>query len=271
MKVKNSPEYKNSIRQHNRRFKPRHLLLGKEYIYKEENSTLDTPVFLDFNQLSFNTVDGFKIRLPLEYNKKDTLGKHLIIRPELSYAFSREEVNYGLVANYRYNGLKRAWIGFEAGSQSFDFNQEQGINPLLNSVSSLFFKNNDMKLFEKNFIQIKHRMDMAKGLQLKTDFEYSKRKQLVNQTSFAFTNPNDRHYSNNIPDGMDPELMGDNNALIFHAELEHTPRHRYYIKKEAKQMSHYKQPPTFTLNYRQGFKGILNSDSQFSCIGASIH
>lgn len=271
MRVKNSPEYKDSIRQYNRKFKLSHLFFGKYYIYKEENSTLSTPGFLDFTQLSFNTVDGFKIKLPFEYNKKDTLGKHLIIKPELSYAFSRESVNYGLAANYRYDGLKRAWIGFEAGSKSFDFNQKQGISPLLNSVSSLFFKRNYMKLFEKNFMQIKHRTDLANGLQLKTDFEYSKRKQLVNHTSFSFTNPNDRTYSSNIPDGVNPVLVGDNNALIFNAELEYTPRHRYYIKKGVKQMSQYKQQPTFTLNYRQGFKGILNSDSQFSYIGASIH
>ena len=35
-------------------------------------------------------------------------------------------------------------------------------------------------------------------------------------------------------------------------------------------MSQYKQQPTFTLNYRQGFNGILNSDSKFSYIGASV-
>jgi len=271
MKVKNSPEYKDSIRQANRKFKPRHILFGKEYIYKEENTTLVTPGLLDFTKVSFNTVDGFKIRLPFEYQKKDTLGKQLNIKPELSYAFSRERVNYGLAANYRYNGLKRAWIGFEAGCQSFDFNQKQGINPLLNSASSLFFKNNYMKLFEKDFIQLKHRTDLANGFQLKTDVEYSKRKQLVNQTSFSFSNTNNRSYSNNIPDGIDPELVKDHNALIFSADIEYTPRHRYYIKKGAKQMSPYKQYPTFTLNYRQGLNSLLNSDSQFSYIGASIH
>ena len=89
-----------------------------------------------------------------------------------------------------------------------------------------------MKLFEKDFTQIKHIISLANGLQLKRDLEYSKRKQLNDQTSFSFINTNARSYSNNIPDGVVPKLVRNNNYLIFNTELEYTLDRAITLKRE---------------------------------------
>jgi len=270
VKVKNTPEYKDSVRIANRRFKFNHLLWGKTYKYKESNSRLSTPGLLGYDKVSYNTVQGFTFDAPFSYTKSDTLGHYFDMTSNLSYAFSREHLDYTIGSRYRYNGLKRAWFGFKAGSKVVDFNEHSGIDPMLNMITSLYFKDNHMKLYDKNYISIWHETDLANGLNLYTSLEYANRKQLYNTNKFYFSGPSDNKYSSNIPQSIDPELIRDNKALTLTARLAYTPRHRYTVKKGVKRMTSHHSQPTFSLLYKQGIKTVFDSETDFSFLEASV-
>jgi len=270
VKVKNTPEYKDSVRRANREFKFNHILFGKTYKYKESNSRLSTPGLLSIDKVSYNTVQGFTFDAPFSYSKSDTLGHYFEMTSNLTYAFSREHLDYTIGSNYRYNGMKRAWIGFEAGSKSIDFNEDSGINPMLNSITSLYYKDNHMKLYDKNYVSIWHETDLANGLNLYTELEYANRKQLQNNNSFYISGPSDNTYTSNIPQGIDPSLIHNNKALTFIAQLEYTPHHRYTVKKGVKRNIWYHSQPTFGLLYKQGIKSALDSEVDFSFLEASV-
>lgn len=270
VKKKNTPEYKDSVRRANREFKFKHLLFGKTYYYKESISRFSTPGLLSIDKISYNTVQGFTFNAPFAYTKKDTLGHFLSLKSDLTYAFSREHLDFGLSGRYRYNGMKRAWLGFAAGSKAVDFNQNTGIDPMLNMISSLNFKDNYMKLYDKNYISIWHSTDLANGLNLFTKVGYYDRKQLFNNNSFYFTNPSDNDYTSNIPEGVAPGLVLDNKAFIVSARLEYTPRHRYRISKGVKRMVSFHSQPTFSLFYKQAIKDAFNSDSDYTQLEASV-
>ncbi|MCZ4694699.1 carboxypeptidase-like regulatory domain-containing protein [Ancylomarina euxinus] len=270
VKVKNTPEYKDSVRRANREFKFNHLLWGKTYRYKESNSRLSTPGLLAFDKISYNTVQGFTFDAPFSYTKKDTIGHYFEMTSNLSYAFSREHLDYTIGSLYRYNGLKRAWLGFEAGSKAVDFNETTGINPMLNVVTSLYYKDNHMKLYDKNYMKVWHKIDLTNGLNLGTKLEYANRKQLYNNNKFYISGPGDNKYTPNIPKGINPELVRDNKALTFTAQLDYTPHHRYMVKKGVKQMTSYHSQPTFSLLYKQGIKDIFGSETDFSFLEASV-
>ncbi|MGZ2369668.1 DUF5686 and carboxypeptidase regulatory-like domain-containing protein [Ancylomarina sp. YFZ004] len=270
VKVKNTPEYKDSVRRANREFKFDHLLWGKTYKYKESNSRLSTPGLLSFDKVSYNTVQGFTFDAPFSYSKSDTLGHYFQANSDLTYAFSREHLDFTLGSKYRYNGMKRAWLGFKAGSKTVDFNEYSGIDPMLNMITSLYYKDNHMKLYDKNFVNIWHQTDLSNGLNLYTRLEYANRKQLYNNNKFYFTGPKDNKYSPNAPVGINPDLIRDNKALTLTARLEYTPRHRYTVKKGVKRMTSYHSQPTFGLLYKQGIKGILDSETDFSFLEASV-
>ena len=270
VKVRNTPEYKDSVRRANREFKFDYLLLGKTYRYKESNTSLSTPGLLSFDKISYNTVQGFTFDAPFSFTKSDTLGHYFETTSNLSYAFSREHLDYTIGSKYRYNGMKRAWLGFEAGSKAVDFNEDSGIDPMLNMITSLYYKDNHMKLYDKNYISLWHKTDLSNGLSLHTELEYADRKQLYNNNSFYFSGPKSNAYISNIPDGVEPRLVRDNKALILTARLDYTPRHRYTVKKGVKRMVNFHSQPTFGLLYKQGIRNVLDSDTDFSLLEASI-
>jgi hypothetical protein len=268
--VHSTPEYKDSVRNANQKFKFKHLLFGKTYKYKDKNSSFSTPGLLNLDKITFNTVQGFTYKAPFEFQKWDTIGHHFSLSPSISYAFSRKHVDFSVESKYRYNGFKRAWIGIKAGSEAVDFNQKSGINPMLNDISSLYFRDNYVKVFDKNHLNIWHEFDIANGLHLSTELEYEQRKQLRNNSSFYFSDPDDEAYTPNIPEGISPELVQNNKAFTILANLEYTPRHRYYIKEGVKHMSYANSNPTFGLSYRQGIKNMLDSGTDFSLLEASV-
>lgn len=270
VKVKNTPEYKDSVRRANREFKFKHILFGKTYKYKETNSRLSTPGLLSFDKISYNTVQGFTFDAPFSFTKSDTLGHYFESSSNLTYAFSREHLDFSVGSRYRYNGLKRAWLGFEAGSKAVDFNEKSGINPMLNVITSLYYKDNHMKLYDKNYVKIWHKTDLANGLSLHAQLEYANRKQIYNNNKFYISGPGDNAYTSNIPQGVNPDLVQDNKALTFTAQLEYTPRHRYRISKGVKRMVSFHSQPTFGLLYKQGIKDIVDSESDFSYLEASV-
>jgi hypothetical protein len=268
--VRNSPEYKDSVRIANRKFKFNHLLFGKSYQYKESNSSFSTSGLLSIDKVSYNTVQGFTFNAPFNYTKSDTLGHYFTLNPDVTYAFSREHLDFSLSSYYRYNGIKRSYIGFSLGSKAVDFNEKTGIDPLLNAISSLHFKDNYMKLYDKNYINIWHNTDLANGLSLSARVEFANRKQLYNTNSWYITDPDDKDYTSNIPAGINPLLVQDNKSFSYEAKLEYTPRHRYYIEKGVKQMTWYHNQPTFGLRYKQAVKDVFDSEADYSLLEASI-
>ncbi|WP_372753646.1 DUF5686 family protein [Labilibaculum sp.] len=268
--VRNTPEYKDSVRKANREFKFKHLLLGKTYRYKEENSTFSIPGIFALDKISYNTVQGFTFDAPFRYTKQDTIGHYFDIEPNLIYAFSRKHLDFSLESKYRYKGMKRAWIGFKAGSEAVDFNASTGIHPFLNAMSSLYFKDNYLKLYDKNYAGIWQKTDISNGLSLFTSLEYANRKQLYNTNKWYIFDPDDKEYSSNIPEGIDPSLVKDSKAFTFMAQLEYTPRHRYTISKGVKRMTRYHNQPTFALRYKQGINDIFDSETDYSLLEVAV-
>lgn len=127
-----------------------------------------------------------------------------------------------------------------------------------------------MKLYDKNYVNIWHQTDLSNGLNLYARLEYANRKQLYNTNKFYFSGPSDNKYSPNIPTGINPELVRDDKALRLTARLEYTPRHRYTVSKGVKRMTYFHSQPTFALLYKQGIKNVLDSETDFSFMEASV-
>ena len=77
------------------------------------------------------------------------------------------------------------------------FNANIPISPLINSVSSLFFEDNYMKLYDKSFGQISYSQEWFNGLRFYSTLSYEKRSPLFNTTTQVFFNQKDAYTSNN--------------------------------------------------------------------------
>jgi len=219
---------------------------------------------IELKNLSFNTVDGFKYGIDLSLQKNWKKGKSLYISPEVYYAFSREQVLWKVNSYYRFGGLKQNQIYLRTGVVSADFNNTGGINTLLNSVSTLFFKENYLKIYESRYIRTGYMTDITNGLKIDISTTFEKRYVLENNSDFAIINSS-KVYSDNIPDNSYLEPGGNpiyNVRDMRHADLlttiSYTPFQKYRMRNGRK-IPAGSDWPTFSLTWQHG----INEFSEF--------
>ncbi len=267
-----NPEFEDSVKTAATRFRLKHLLFGHTYDYPENKSNLSYSGFTGLHSFSFNTVDGFVYKKQWGYDKGFENSKKIWFDHNISYAFTREKLLSDAKLSTRYNGLKRAYFSIEGGRQTADFNHNQTIGNGVNMINSLFLKENYVKYYQKDFIRLAHRIDVAHGLRLHTAISYEDRTQLKNNTDFNIWDPlNNEDYSPNIPDNRKAtaQLIQDHSTFLVAGSLQYTPRYYYRVKDNIKQML-FSKYPTLTLKYKGGMPGIFHSGSDFHYTELSI-
>jgi hypothetical protein len=222
------------------------------------------------NELSYNTVDGWKPSVSLSYSKEYSRKNDFKITTRLGYAVSRNAWLPVVKFERSYAPMKRAGFAISGGRNSVDFNEEDGVSPTLNTFSTLFLKWNLMKLYQKDFIRIDHRIDIANGMVLENTLEFANRSWLDNTDSLDIFNWT-RSFSPNSPENVESELtsFGQHQAFVVGTNITYTPWNRYRIREGAKYMA---RPtyPTFNLAYRKALQGVNSSDVSYDYLAFSM-
>ena len=227
---------------------------------------------LSLSSFDFNTVDGLKYSKTLSLRHSAASGRQFTLANTSGYAFARERFLTRFDMNYAYHPFKRATLGIQGGRRSQDFDSQYGIHPFINVVSSLFFQNNFMKLYEKDYLRIHHQFDIVNGLVLSTAAEYAKRRPLENHSDFSIAGWFGGEYTPNIPaiPGLETLIMPQHNAFVVDAKLSYTHRH-YFMRMGQRKMMLYSRWPAISLAYREGIEGVLQSDTRFRQLEASVN
>ncbi|MBW6480219.1 MAG: DUF5686 and carboxypeptidase regulatory-like domain-containing protein [Bacteroidales bacterium] len=227
---------------------------------------------VSLSSFDFNTVDGLKYSKTLSLGHSGASGRQFTIANTSGYAFARERFLTRFDLNYAYHPFRRASFNLEGGRRSQDFDANHGIHPTVNAISSLFFQNNFLKLYEKDYVRILHRFDVVNGLVLTTAAEYAQRRPLENHTDFSIAGWMGGEYTPNIPaiPGLETLIMPVHNAFVIDAKLSYTHRH-YYMRIGERKVMLSSRWPTVSLAYREGIEGILNSDTRFRQFEASVN
>ncbi len=150
-KKRESKSYLDSLDNVNNKFKPVGLLLGGYHHsdrYEHEYFNFD-PLL---TSIGFNTVEGFAINYGASFSKRiDSLNnRYLVIGAKAGYGFSDQKfkgtVNAAIPA-----GLFT--IGIKGGSDVVDLNRNEPISPFINSLYSLFAKQNYKSFIKSNLHQ----------------------------------------------------------------------------------------------------------------------
>jgi hypothetical protein len=234
-------------------------LAGGRIWQLSKNTTLDFEGLADLKSLSYNTVDGFVAGTGMSLSVKSGTAGRFTFAPSARYAFSRERLMWNVTANMLYDPMRTGNIFLRAGSQSDEYSQP-GINPMVNTVASLFFRENLLKLYNSQYIIAGHRSDLANGVTLEISGMYEKRDPLENSSSFSFFRK-EKPWTANLPDnpyvrgdvqGYEPEPSFSHSHLSVTSVLTWTPRQRYRIAGDAK-ISAGSDYPTFAITWRHGY------------------
>lgn len=247
------------------------VISGKTFRSKDSSLVFRYDGLIGLDKLSFNTVDGWTYKQEFSIKKIFSSGREFGIYPEIGYAFNRKAVMWNIHNSFSYAPLKRAGFFLDLGQRSSDFNPEYGINRSLNSISSLFFKYNYLRLYEESHFKIGNNIDLINGLQLSVSAKYAERMHLENSTDYSFFFIDDRDYEDNQPENihLTNYPLDDQESFVFSLGLSYTPDYYYRIKNGIKNMvsSDY---PTFRIEYQKGIPGAFNSRVDFDFFEGQI-
>jgi len=210
---------------------------------------------------SFNPVDGFIYGLNFRISKSWKTSNSFSLYPDIRWAFSREQVMWRVNANYKFNGLKQRQLFIKTGITSKDISNGGGNNIFLNTATSLFLKENYIKLYESGYLTLGYSSEIVNGLTLELSAGYEDRRVLQNTSDFSFFRSS-KEYSDNTPvniylaPGSNPDnALHDQKHADFVTKVTYTPLQKYRINKGNK-IPVGSDWPTFNLTWQHGINEI---------------
>jgi hypothetical protein len=254
--LRKSDKYLDSIDAKNNRFKIFDILLGYSYKNSKKNWTLRYDGLADLKSLSYNTVQGWNLNSGLSYTTfNEEKGKYTQIKSTFNYGFAEDRLRVTGNFVHRFNTQNYATLGISGGSMVSQFNAAEPISKLINSVSTLFFKNNFMKLYNKEFATIAYGQDVVNGLYASASVGYEQRKNLFNTTDYVIIKNKNDFTSNN------PLAPDDNTIPNF--ETHHLTKatigtrirfgQKYISRPDAKLNLRNEKYPTLFFNFEKAF------------------
>lgn len=196
--IRKSEKYLDSIDAKHNRFKFWDVVTGYRYKNSKKDWAFNYDGLLSISSLSYNTVQGWNLNSGFSFTKyNEEKGKYTQVKASGNYGFAEDRLRVTGRFMHRFNTQNYATLAIEGGSTISQFNSDQPISKLINSVSTLFFKNNFIKIYNKEFAQIGYAQNIQNALKLSVYLAYEQRKNLVNNTDYAIVKSKDQFTSNN--------------------------------------------------------------------------
>lgn len=266
-KIQNTPRYLDSLNRAQNDFNPAslsYLIFGHQFYDRKTRQSFYLNPFLQ--TVFYNTVEGYGIDAKVHYIKGFDNGQSFSVTPELRYGFAAKMLNANLGFTYTYDPKTQSVLSARFGSDILDLNNAGTRSLFFNTLSTLFYENNYVKLYRTRFGVVAWQRELVNGLLLNTQASYAEREQLYN-TSFnhAFDNKEKTYTANNPlanPPTVESQLFPTNQALTIKASLTYTFRQQYITRPDGRYIEPSKYPK-IRLNYRKGVSGILGSDVNY--------
>ncbi|MFH6969042.1 DUF5686 and carboxypeptidase regulatory-like domain-containing protein [Flavobacterium sp. FlaQc-28] len=270
--IRKSQKYTDSVDAKNNKFKIFDVLMGYDYKNTFKKYSFEYKGLLNLSSLSFNTVQGFNLDSGFSIKKwNEEKGTSTSISTTFNYGFSDERFRVTGQFSHRFNNINHASIWASGGTKTAQFNSGEPISNIVNSISSLFFKDNYMKLYNLEFAQINYGQDVANGINLNAKIGYEQRKPLFNTTDYSFFKRDDIYTSNNplAPNDFITPAFDQHHLfktaltarINFGNKYISRPDGRYNIKNE--------KYPTVFLAFEKAF-AASEKKYEFESVGASV-
>ena len=203
-------------------FKFQHIIMGKVYNYGKRDDlysfyprslTYTSPLF----GVDLNTVDGYYAQGSLKYETREKLIKRTSLYTDLRYAFGRKaftcDVGYYHLKNQHTYEIK-------AGKIVQQYNENNPIQNLANSIYTMFFEENYLKVYQKDFIDFEYRNRFSQVFTGALNLGYSQKKELQNLDNFKpWVDNKDKEFTSNRPEGIELNDSKYLNREVYTADI----------------------------------------------------
>jgi len=259
--LRKDPAYLDSIDRVNNKIKFGNILFSGKTISKQ-NKKLSFRLPSLLSSVQFNTVEGLVADVAVSSTKIFAERNFLVITPHIRYGFSNERFNAWLSTRYVFGEKYVSSVSISGGKRFFQINNENPIEQLANTVSTLFYKNNFMKLYAADFVRINFLKGVGGGLTLYANLQYQNRSPLENTTNYSWNNKRLRPYTPNYPSELVIQNFDAHQAAIATLGINFRPGARY-VEFPDRTINTGNKWPTFNLQYTKGLKNVFGSDVDY--------
>jgi hypothetical protein len=193
------------------------------------------------------------------------------------YSFAREKLFATGVVDYNW---KQNVITMSGGKTVSQFNPDNPMHPILNSLTTLFLERNFIKIYEKNFVRLDFRTSREnEHFELKANIEYANRRALSNRSNtnpYSWIDWKKRTFTSNIP--VNEELADESGtrlteklgqrALTVGLSAYYKPWQKYRTQK-GKTTFYDDDSPKLSVSYRKGID-VFGSEVHFDFVQVGI-
>ena len=253
--IRKTQKYLDSVDAKKNKFKLSSLLFGYTYnnTFKEKYYTITTPI----QNLLFNTVQGWHSSLAFNYLKLNKeKGNAFRLNTKFNYGLSDKRLRPTATLYYRFNKFSWPILQLKMGNEVRQFNNEEPITPIGNTVTSLFFERNFAKFYDLTFVNLSYSKEIVNGIRTNFNLGFEDRKPLFNTTNFTYIDYDDRTYTSNNP--LAPEdfiaaPINDHTIVKLAIDVRFRFGQQYLNYPDEKFNVPNEKYPTLYIGYEKGF------------------
>lgn len=270
--LRKSQKYTDSIDAKGNTFKLLNPITGYSYrdTYNKWSASYEGPL----PGINFNTVQGWNGGAGLTffkgYDENNTSWLSANLKATYGIAEDRVRFNGGITRNF--NRTNRRRVSLTGGNTVSQYNVAEPISPIINTITSLFFERNYMKVYDLTYARVAYGQEVFNGLRLNTSFGYEKRRHLFNNTDYVTLPKDDIRYSTNNPldsDAVDNPLLASHETFKSYLSANITFAQKYMTYPDGKFNLGAGKYPRLNLSVENGI-GIDNSNLNFTQLGATL-
>lgn len=233
------------------------------------------PTGLGFNwspllrKISYNTVEGLATKAEVSLYSTRPSGAYWRIDPMLRYGWSNHHFNASVVTIYSTKKQFGTLWELSGGKRVSQFNQDNPVNPLANSLYTLLAKKNYLKIYENYFGHLGIAHQYINGFSWHVALTYEDRYPLQNTTNFSLIKNKDKAFLPNHPYELADIPFEHHQALMASLDLNYQPGQRYIQYPDVK-VSVGSKAPVFGIGYTKGIPDLLGSDVNYDKWYANI-
>jgi hypothetical protein len=220
--------------------------------------------------IQYNTVEGLAINPSMVISKySKTLNSQVSFIADLRYGFNNRHVNpwAGFVFENKDafdpdKKFNRHSFFIAGGKRVSQFFKESDIDGLGNSIATLLYGINAMKIYENYFSKAGFTKQWESGAKFLIEGEYEDRIPLNNTTDYIWGKSWSYRLTPNYPVEILSSQFLRHQAVVLHASFSFQPGQQYiqFPKRKVALGSKY---PTFTIGYTKGLKNIFGSNVDY--------
>ena len=201
----------------------------------------------------FNTVEGYHLTWrPYLAGRADKLNWR--VGPEFRYSFARDRLLPALSSELRWGRrFRRSMLAIDLGHRIEQINHMAPISPIVNSLNSLLFERNYMKVMQEEGYRLFWQTNLSPVWSVEARFDLKTYQPLSNLTKQVIFGSDERSYTSNTPFNIE---IGETTFQRYRQRtlglgLKYRPGIRYRLVDGRRELVD-DAVPTFHLNYDYG-------------------